>query len=102
MMCAAPVAPHVLQNRHEPGAAVRAGLKPVKRLKRLDHRFLYEVFCFRAIPLEPQGQTEQSVDVRQGFRLKGGPHVIVGGRRWLLCHHSPVRTVYAVIMSRAR
>jgi len=56
----------------------------VKRLERLHHRLLHQVFGLVPIPFEPQRETEQPVDVRQGFRLEGGPRVVVGGWRWLL------------------
>jgi len=79
-MRSASIAAHVLQNRHEPSATVGTRLKSVKRLERLDHRFLHEILRFRSVPFEPQRQMKQPIDVRQCFRLEGGPDVIVGGR----------------------
>jgi len=72
----------------------------VKRLKRLHHRLLHQVVGLVSIPFEPQRQTEQPVDVRQGFRVESGPGVFVGGWRWRLSHQSPVLTVSIGIMSR--
>jgi hypothetical protein len=65
----------VLENRHHPGAAVGDRLEPVKRLERLHHRLLHQVLGLVSIPFEPQRQMEQPVDVRQSFRLKGGPRL---------------------------
>jgi len=80
----------VLEDRRQPRSAVRAGLESVKRLKRLHHRFLHEILGFGAVSLEPHCQPKQAIDVRQSFRLKGGPYVVVDGWRWRPCHYSQV------------
>ena len=77
----ATIAPHVLENRGQPGPTVRARPEAVKRLKRLHHRFLYQVFGFGSIPLEPHGQPEQPIEVGQGLRLEGSPRRVGGGWR---------------------
>jgi hypothetical protein len=53
----------------------------VKRLKRLYHRFLHQVFGFGPIPLEPHGQPEQPIEVGQGLRLEGSPRRVDAGWR---------------------
>src|SRR4029077_5541398 len=63
---------------------------------------LHQVFGFVPIPFEPQRETEQPIGVRQGFRLKGGPRMVVGGGRWLRGPQSPVRAVLTRIMSLVR
>ena len=103
---AAPVAPHVLENRREPGATVGAWLEAVKRLEGLQHRFLHQVFGLGPVAFEPHRQTEEPIRVRKGFRLECCPHVLAGGSRRLLRHarfdpqplaldHLPGRTIYS-------
>jgi hypothetical protein len=53
----------------------------VKRLKRLHHRFLHQVFGIGPIPLEPHRQPEQPIEVGQGLRLEGSPRSVDGGWR---------------------
>jgi hypothetical protein len=84
---AAPVAADVIQDRHQPGAAVRPGRVAVKGFERLPERILNEIFRLVAIPLEPHRHPEQASRVRERFGLESGPRRVAVGD--VLCHLNP-------------
>jgi hypothetical protein len=70
-----PIADDALQDRDEPGPTVRAGLIAVKRLQRLHHGVLHDIFSVGAVPYEPQRQAEQAGRMRQHLSLECQPSV---------------------------
>ena len=48
----------------------------MKRLQCLGHRLLHEIFRLGAITLQPQGEPEEPIDVRQRLRFESGPGVV--------------------------
>ena len=70
-----PVADDVLEDRGQPGAAVRPGLEAMKRTQRLHHRFLHDILGISAIPLEPHGEAEEAIGMRQHLSLERSPGV---------------------------